>query len=132
MTLKSLNTVLHVQDYAGYLELFRDVFGFRVLRSWEADHSRGTILSARDGAELEIIAPPQGQQWEHYATGIQISLNVDDAAAYYRQLSEDDRITIIDPIGVRPYGVRSFGIEAPGGMKVYIVERLPHNEAYGS
>ena len=120
----SVNTVLTVPELETPLRFFEEFCGFERFRDWDAEHSRGVILRSGEGAELELIAPPTGESFDGYSSGVQVSLNTPDADAWHDAVVADGRFPIVDPIADRDFGVRSFGIGLMAGLGVYVVQRL--------
>ena len=92
-----------------------EVVGLEILETFE--DGSGVLLALGNGALLELAREGGADPG-----GARLALEVDDALAWYRRLSEAGA-AVGDP-AVQPWGHHSFTVRDPGGMLVTLFEVL--------
>lgn len=117
MKIESVSPIFSVNDLAGSIDFYRQSLGFDLAWSWSEPPDIAAVC--RDGVEITLTqradAKPAGAA--HVYLGVS---GIDD---YYAALV-DAGVTIVVPIGDRPYGMRDFRIADPSGNELSIGQAI--------
>ncbi len=117
MKIESVSPILSVNDLAASLDFYCQVLGFDLAWSWGEPADIAAVC--RDGVEITLTqhagAKPAGAA--HIYLGVS---GIDD---YHARLVAAG-VTMIVPIGDRPYGMRDFRIADPSGNELSIGQAL--------
>ncbi len=117
MKIESVSPVLSVTDLTRSINFYRDVLGFDLAWSWGEPPDIAAVC--RDSIEIMLIqragAKPAG--------AAPISLGASGIDPYYTALL-DAGVTVVVPIGDRPYGMRDFRIADPSGNELSFGEAI--------
>lgn len=108
MKIKSVSPILSVTDLAQSIDFYRHVLGFDLAWSWGEPPDIAAVC--RDSVEIMLIQRADAKP----AGAAHISLVVSGIDEYYSALV-DSGVTVVVPIGDRPYGMRDFRISDPSG-----------------
>ena len=120
MKIESVSPILSVTDLARSIDFYRHTLGFDLAWAWGESSDIAAIC--RDGIEITLTqragAKPAGAA--HIYLGVS---GIDD---YYAALVAAG-VTIVVPIGDRPYGMRDFRIADPSGNELSIGQAISGN-----
>jgi len=113
MKIESVSPILSVNDLAQSIDFYRHALGFDLAWSWGDPPDIAAVC--RDNIEITLTqrmgAKPAGAA--HVYLGVS---GIDD---YYAALVGAG-VTVVVPIGDRPYGMRDFRIADPSGNELSI------------
>lgn len=122
MKIESVSPILSVKDLAQSIDFYRNVLRFDLAWSWGEPPDIAAVC--RDGVEITLTqragAKPAGAAHIH--------LGVSGIDAYYTGLV-DAGVTVVVPIGDRPYGMRDFRIADPSGNELSIGQAIAEPSA---
>ena len=112
------------RDFERSLQFYREWLGLELIRQWSRTTDTGALLRAGDGAQVELINPPQGQTYDGPApANVRLLFEVDSADDEFARLSKYP-LTIVEPPTDRTWGHRSFRIRDPDGVLVTLYQHL--------
>lgn len=117
MKIESISPILSVTDLARSIDFYRHTLGFDLAWSWGDPPDIAAVC--RDNVEIMIIQRADAKP----AGASHISLGVSGIDAYYSMLV-DAGVTVVVPIGDRPYGMRDFRIADPSGNELSIGQAI--------
>lgn len=113
MKIESVSPILSVTDLPAAIDFYRRTLGFDLAWSWGEPLDIAAVC--RDNVEITLTqragAKPPG--------AAHIYLGVSGIDEYYAALI-DAAVTVVVPIGDRPYGMRDFRIADPSGNELSI------------
>lgn len=117
MKIESVSPILSVNDLEKSIDFYRHALGFDLAWSWGEPPDIAAVC--RDGVEITLTqragAKPAGAA--HFYLGVS---GID---GYYQSLV-DAGVTIVVPLGDRPYGMRDFRMEDPSGNELSIGQAI--------
>jgi uncharacterized glyoxalase superfamily protein PhnB len=117
MKIESVSPILSVTDLAGSIDFYRHVLGFDLAWAWGEPADIAAVC--RDSVEITLTqrseAKPMGAS--------QLYLVVSDIDTYYASLL-DAGVTMVIPLGDRPYGMRDFRIADPSGNELSVGQAI--------
>ncbi len=117
MKIQSVSPILSVTDLAQSMDFYRHALGFDLAWSWGEPPDIAAVC--RDGVEVVLTqragAKPAGAAHIHLGVS-----GIDD----YHAALVDAGVTIVVPIGDRPYGMRDFRIADPSGNELSIGQAI--------
>lgn len=113
MKIESISPILSVDHLAESMDFYRNVLGFDLAWSWGDPADMAAVC--RDGVEIALTQRAGGKP----AGAAHFHLRVSGIDDYYETLVGLG-VTIIVPIGDRPYGMRDFRIADPSGNELSI------------
>lgn len=117
MKIESVSPIFSVSDLSRAIDFYRDRLGFDLAWSWGEPPDIAAVC--RDGIEITLT-----QRAGSKPTGAaQIYLSVSGIDDYYAGLLSAG-VTIVIPIGDRPYGMRDFRIADPSGNELSIGQAI--------
>lgn len=109
--------VLPTEDLAIAREFYVNGLGFRAVWEVSEDGRTGLMGVARGTIALTLDCPMDG-----HGRNACVSLEVDDADAYYREWSA--RVTVSRPPVNESWGARTFGLHDPSGNTIFVMGPL--------
>lgn len=106
--------ILPADDLAAAKSFYVDGLGFRVTFEASEDGRKGLLGLARGTIELTLDCPMQGHGREAC-----VSLQVDDADAYYREWSA--KVTVLREPRDEEWGARTFDLLDPSGNTIFVM-----------
>lgn len=117
MKIESVSPILSVNDLEKSIDFYRHALGFDLAWSWGEPPDIAAVC--RDGVEITLTqragAKPAG--------AAHVYLGVSGIDGYYESLV-DAGVTIVVPLGDRPYGMRDFRMEDPSGNELSIGQAI--------
>lgn len=117
MKIESVSPILSANDLAESMDFYRHALGFELAWSWGEPPDIAAVC--RDRVEIVLTqrkgAKPAGAAHVH--------LRVSGIDGYYAALVEAG-VTIVVPIGDRPYGMRDFRLADPSGNELSIGQAI--------
>lgn len=117
MKIESVSPILSVNDLEKSIDFYRHALGFDLAWSWGEPPDIAAVC--RDGVEITLTrragAKPAG--------AAHVYLGVSGIDGYYETLV-DAGVTIVVPLGDRPYGMRDFRLEDPSGNELSIGQAI--------
>ena len=111
MKIQSISPIFSVTDLAQSIDFYRQVLGFDLAWSWGEPPNIAAVC--RDSVEIMLIQRADAKPVGASHTSLVVS-GIDD---YYSTLV-DSGVTVVVPIGERPYGMRDFRISDPSGNEL--------------
>lgn len=111
MMFESVSPILSVHDLARSLDFYRTTLGFDLAWSWGEPAEIATVC--RDAVEITLTQRAEAKP----AGAAHVYLAVTDIDAYHATLQAAG-VTMVVPIGDRPYGMRDFRIADPSGNEL--------------
>jgi catechol 2,3-dioxygenase-like lactoylglutathione lyase family enzyme len=113
------------RDFERGLQFYHDWLGLELIRQWSRSTGKGALLRAADGAEVELVNPPQGEAYDGPApANVRLLFEVDSADEEYERLSKYP-LTVVEPPTDRAWGHRSFRVRDPDGVVVTLYHHIP-------
>jgi len=106
--------VLPTEDLAAARRFYVNGLGFRAVWEASADGRTGLLGVARGTIALTLDCPMDG-----HGRHACVSLEVDDADAYYREWSA--RVDVPRPPVNEPWGARTFSVHDPSGNTIFVM-----------
>ena len=106
--------VLPTDDLAAAREFYVNGLGFRAVWEASADGRTGLMGVARGTIAMTLDCPMDG-----HGRLACVSLEVDDADAYYREWSA--RVAVARPPVNEPWGARTFSVHDPSGNTIFVM-----------
>jgi catechol 2,3-dioxygenase-like lactoylglutathione lyase family enzyme len=106
--------ILPASDIQSAREFYVDKLGFTPLYDTSSGGSDGMLGLERGGICITIDAPMTG-----HGRQACVSLEVDDADAYYREWSE--RVTVLRAPRNEEWGKRTFDLHDPAGNTIFVM-----------
>lgn len=113
MKIESVSPILSVINLTESLEFYCGTLGFDLAWSWGEPADIAAVCL--DGVEITLTQRAGSKP----AGAAHIYLGVSGIDSYYETLASAD-VTIIVPIGDRPYGMRDFRMADPSGNELSI------------
>ncbi|MGS7839877.1 glyoxalase superfamily protein [Stenotrophomonas maltophilia] len=113
MKIESISPILSVDHLAESIAFYRSVLGFELAWSWGDPADIAAVC--RDGVEITLTQQADSKP----AGAAHVYLGISGIDDYYETLAGSN-VTIIVPIGDRPYGMRDFRIADPSGNELSI------------
>lgn len=118
MKIESVSPILSVNDLAESIDFYRDVLGFDLAWSWGTPPEIAAVC--RDNVEITLTqragAKPAG--------AAQVYLGVSGGIDDYHAALVRAGVTMVVPIGDRPYGMRDFRMADPSGNELSIGQAI--------
>ena len=88
MNVSELRVIFRVRDFQKSVHFYEDLLGMERLKSWDCPGKEpGIILRAGEGRTFELFGPPpSGKHDDRIASGVEISMQVDDVDAWHNRL----------------------------------------------
>jgi catechol 2,3-dioxygenase-like lactoylglutathione lyase family enzyme len=119
-----MRVIFRVSDFETSIHFYEHLLGMQRLTDWDSPQGPGIILQAGEGRTIELFGPPPGGQHdERLASGVELSLQVDDVEAWHGRLRAAG-VTITRGLADNPWGDRSFGIDDPDGVRIWLFQLL--------
>jgi predicted enzyme related to lactoylglutathione lyase len=109
--LVSVSPILKVHDLSQAIDFYRHTLGFDLAWSWGSPPDIAAVC--RDNVEIMLTQRADTKP----AEASHIYLNITGIDDYYAML-ERAGVTMLVPIGDRPYGMRDFRIADPSGNEL--------------
>lgn len=122
MKIESISPILSVDHLAESMDFYRNVLGFDLAWSWGDPADMAAVC--RDGVEIALTQRAGSKP----AGAAHIHLRVSGIDDYYETLVRLG-VTIIVPIGYRPYGMRDFRIADPSGNELSIGQDICNRDS---
>jgi catechol 2,3-dioxygenase-like lactoylglutathione lyase family enzyme len=106
--------VLPTEDLAAARQFYVNGLGFRAVWEASADGRTGMMGVARGTIALTLDCPMDG-----HGRKACVSLEVDDADAYYKEWSA--RVAVERPPVNEPWGARTFSVHDPSGNTIFVM-----------
>ena len=106
--------ILPTEDLAAAKAFYVDGLGFRVTFEASEDGRAGLLGLERGTIQLTLDSPMDG-----HGRSACVSLQVDDADAYYREWSA--RVTVPRAPRDEVWGARTFGLQDPSGNTIFVM-----------
>lgn len=120
MKIESVSPILSVDDLAQSIDFYRRALGFELAWSWGEPADIAAVR--RDGVEITLT-----QRSEAKPVGAShVYLGVSDVDTYHASLL-DAGVTIVVPLGDRPYGMHDFRITDPSGNELSVGQVIAGN-----
>ena len=113
MKIESVSPILPVDDLAQSIDFYCNTLGFGLAWSWGDPPDIAAVC--RDGVEITLTR----RAGSNRAGAAQVYLGVSGIDDYHAALVRAG-VTIVVPIGDRPYGMRDFRIADPSGNELSI------------
>jgi uncharacterized glyoxalase superfamily protein PhnB len=110
--------ILPVEHLGAAKEFYVDRLGFAVRFEVTDDGVTGLLGVARGTIEITLDSPMSG-----HGRDACVSLQVDDADAYYREWRE--RVELRRPPRNEPWGARTFSVHDPFGNTIFVMGPTP-------
>jgi catechol 2,3-dioxygenase-like lactoylglutathione lyase family enzyme len=92
-------------DYERSVEFYQEWLGLELIRAWNRPTDKGSLLSAGQGAVVELVNPPDGQRYQGPApANARLLFEVDSADDEFARLSNYP-ITVVEPPTDRTWGI---------------------------
>lgn len=117
MKIESVSPILSVNDLAKAIDFYCRTLGFDLAWSWGEPPDIAAVC--RDSVELTLTQRAGTKP----AGAAHIYLGVSGIDDYYVALA-DAGVTVVVPIGDRPYGMRDFRIADPSGNELSIGQAI--------
>ena len=128
MEIRTFTLVRHTLDYESMCEFYGCILEMAVVDSWDRPGTRGAVFApagAVNGATVEVLELDGVGVPGVAPVNLVLSLFVADAQAAHAQLQRAGA-DIVRGLEDTPWGHRSFGVDDPDGLRIWIVEVLPH------
>ena len=109
--------ILPVDDLDAARAFYVDRLGFEIRFEYRSDDNVGLLGIERGGIVITLDCPMDG-----HGRDACVSLEVDDADAYYREWSA--RVTTNRPPHNEEWGARTFGLSDPFGNTIFVIGPL--------
>lgn len=120
MHVLAARVLLRPTDMDAAIDFYEHRMGLVRFREWGAPPRRG-IVYFLGGGYLELSETPPDDDRPPWPVGVQLWLQVADAAAACREL-EDHGVAIAEPPERKPWGLIEATIHDPDGLPLVIVE----------
>jgi catechol 2,3-dioxygenase-like lactoylglutathione lyase family enzyme len=112
-------------DYERSVQFYQEWLGLELIRAWNRPTDKGALLSAGQGAVVELVNPPHGQRYDGPApANARLLFEVQSADDEFARLSNYP-ITVVEPPTDRTWGHRSFRVRDPDGVLVTLYQLVP-------
>ncbi|HEL3814630.1 TPA: VOC family protein [Stenotrophomonas maltophilia] len=122
MKIESISPILSVDHLAESIAFYCGTLGFELAWSWGDPTDIAAVC--RDGVEI-TLTQRSGSKPAGAAHAYLVVSGIDD---YYRTL-EGSGVTIVVPIGDRPYGMRDFRLADPSGNELSIGQVIENRDS---
>ena len=127
MSVTSLYPVLMSASVATTSAFYKEILGFET--EFEADWYVSLRLGAFELAILAYDHPTVPEPYRALPQGVIVNIEVEDAEAMYRQLSQLD-VTVLLPLKDEDFGQRHFILEGPDAVMIDIIQPIPPSEEF--
>jgi predicted enzyme related to lactoylglutathione lyase len=117
---KGVITWLYYRDLPGAMEFYENVMGFEM----EVDQGWSKILKIRDGAYVGLVDGEHGYHRASDTKPVILCINVRDADAWHRMLSENGLDIEAHPKESERLKIKVFMFKDPEGYTIEIQETL--------